>query len=181
MKRNLRIITIPNILSLFRLILIPVYASMYLNAASDQEYLNAGIILSISCITDMLDGWIARRFNQISDIGKILDPVADKLTQGVVLLCMAGKHPILWWVFGLLLIKELFQLIAGYLYLQKGNEVKGAVFSGKICTTVLFVSMILIMIFPSMPELYINCLAGGCIIFMLAAFGEYIHFYLGIR
>ena len=117
MKRNSKILTVPNVLSMFRLVLIPVYVGLYINAQSDRDYLNAGIVLGISCITDLLDGWIARQFNQTSDLGKVLDPIADKLTQAVVLFCMADEHPILWWLLGLLTVKELVQLAAGYFYL----------------------------------------------------------------
>lgn len=179
MKKNMRILTIPNGLSFFRFLLIPVYVKLYMNAQSNQDYLFAGMVLGISCITDTLDGWIARRFHQISDLGKILDPVADKVTQCVVLLCMVARYPVLRYVLGLFFIKEAFQLIAGCLYLKKGNQVQGAFFAGKVCTTVLFISMILLMVFPFMPAWGVNLLAGICILAMLAAFWEYIQFYRG--
>ena len=75
------VFTIPNLLSLFRLALIPVYAHIYLGATERRQFLIAGLILAISCLTDLIDGKIARKFNMISDFGKALDPVADKLTQ----------------------------------------------------------------------------------------------------
>ena len=75
------IFTIPNLLSLFRLALLPVYVYIYLNATQTYQYVAAGAIMAVSCLTDMIDGRIARRFNMISTLGKILDPVADKITQ----------------------------------------------------------------------------------------------------
>ena len=82
------IYTIPNLLSLFRLVLIPVYASLYLSATEQYQYVLAGVILAVSCLTDMIDGKIARKFNMITPLGKILDPLADKLTQLTLTFCL---------------------------------------------------------------------------------------------
>lgn len=112
------IFTIPNLLSLFRLVLIPVYAYIYLHATEDWQYLIAGTIMAVSCITDMIDGKIARRFNMISTLGKILDPLADKITQFTLTLCLSLKYPILYPVLALFLVKELFQVIAGISHLR---------------------------------------------------------------
>ena len=75
------ILTIPNLLSLFRLLLIPVYVSIFLNASVPAHYYRSGSILALSCLTDLIDGKIARRFNMISRVGQVLDPLADKITQ----------------------------------------------------------------------------------------------------
>ena len=72
------IFTIPNILSLLRLLLIPLYVTIYLNATSAEHYYLSAGILAVSCLTDLIDGKIARHFNMISNVGKILDPIADK-------------------------------------------------------------------------------------------------------
>ena len=129
------IFTIPNILSLFRLVLIPVYIVIYLNATELSDYFLAAGILAVSCLTDLFDGKIARHFNMISTLGKILDPLADKATQLSLIVCLTVKHPILWALVGLFVVKEGFQLIAGGLWLRKGRMLKGALMSGKICTT----------------------------------------------
>ena len=89
------VFTIPNMLSLFRLSLIPVYVSIYLNARTDRDYLLAGSILAVSCLTDLVDGYIARKFNQISNLGKLLDPFADKLTQLTLVICLSIRYPVL--------------------------------------------------------------------------------------
>ena len=92
-KKNWKkdIFTIPNMLSVFRLLLIPVYVAIYLNAQTLTDHLVAGSILAVSCLTDMIDGKIARHFNMISTTGKVLDPLADKLTQ-FTLLHFIGFH-----------------------------------------------------------------------------------------
>lgn len=170
------IFTIPNLLSLFRLALIPVYIVMYLNAVTPLDhYLSAGV-LTLSCLTDMFDGMIARKFNMISNIGKILDPLADKLTQFTLALCLAIKNGNLWlWlVIALLIVKEFYQLIALAVSIRNGRVLKGALMSGKICTTVLFVSLVSLVMFYTMPPLAVDIIAIVDILFLLYAFVDYI-------
>ena len=174
-----RIFTIPNLLSIFRLLLIPVYAVLYVNAKSPKEYSASGVILAVSCVTDLFDGLIARKFDQISNLGKVLDPIADKATQGVMLICMAKHRPVLWWLLGLFAVKEGFQLIMGCWYLRKGQMLPGALMSGKICTTVLFFCMILLVIFQNMPTYLVFVLIGLCAFFMAVSFLSYIKAYFG--
>ena len=87
--------TIPNTLICFRIVLIPVYISISLRATEAKDYFLAGSILAVSCLTDMVDGHIARQFNMITKVGKVLDPVADKLTQLALTLSLSVKYPIL--------------------------------------------------------------------------------------
>lgn len=178
-RKARRIITIPNLLSLFRLLLIPVYAMLYVHAETAKDYLLSGAILALSCITDLFDGLIARRFDQISNLGKALDPIADKATQGVMLLCVAGRHPILWWLFGFFALKEGFQLVMGCWYLRKGQMLPGALMSGKVSTVVLFLCMILLVIFPGMHAWSVTLLLILCAFFMAVSFVSYIKAYFG--
>lgn len=167
------IFTIPNLLSLFRLVLIPVYIILYLNATDAADYILAAAILAVSCITDMIDGKIARHFNLISTVGKILDPVADKATQFSLIICLALKYPVLWYLVALFVIKEGFMLIAGGLRLKKGKMLKGALMSGKVCTTVLFISLILMVLLPNLSNFTVNTIAVVDTLFMLFAFADY--------
>lgn len=173
------IFTIPNLLSLFRLVLIPVYTHLYLNAVEPREYLLAGGVLALSCLTDLADGKIARKFNMISTVGKILDPIADKLTQFTLTLCLSLRHPVLMPVLVLFIIKELFQGIVGLIHLCKGKMLPGALMAGKICTTVLFVSLTALVLFPELPSGVVNGIAilDGC--FLLFSFINYILAYFG--
>ena len=171
------LLTIPNWLSLFRLLLIPVYMVIYLNASESTDYFIAGGILAVSCLTDAIDGKIARHFNMISTVGKILDPLADKATQFTLIICLAVDHPILWLLVCLFVIKESFQLIAGLFTLRKGKMLSGALLSGKICTAVLFISLIVLVL---MPELNINivyAIVGLDCIVMLISFFSYAKVY----
>lgn len=171
------IFTIPNLLSLFRLLLIPVYVAIYLNAEESMDYIVAAGILAVSCLTDMIDGKIARHFNMITTLGKVLDPIADKATQFALILCLTVKYKVLKYVMVLFILKESFQLIAGSLRLRKKKMLKGALISGKICTTVLFISLILLVMLPNLSIQVVNTIALIDTLFMLAAFVEYIAAY----
>ncbi len=173
------VFTIPNLLSMFRLILIPVYIIIYLRAQEAKDYYIAGGILAVSCLTDMIDGQIARRFNMITNFGKFLDPLADKLTQFSLILCLALRYNFLWYVVGLFCAKEIFQLAAGGCrLLKKKVMLKGALFSGKICTTFLFISLLMLVLFPTIPELYVKIIAIVDSVFLLIAFADYVITYI---
>lgn len=167
------IFTIPNLLSLFRLALIPLYVVIYLNARSNTDYYLAAAILAVSCLTDLIDGQIARRFNMISTIGKVLDPLADKVTQFTMVICLSIKYPILWFLVILIFIKEIFQLIAGLLRLRKGKMLKGAQITGKVCTAVLFISLILLVMLPDISYFAVQVITVIDSIFLLIAFADY--------
>ena len=167
------ILTVPNLLSLFRLLLIPVYVVIYLNAKSSTDYYIAGAILAVSCLTDMIDGKIARHFNLITTVGKVLDPIADKATQFTLIVCLAMRYQVLFYVIALFVVKETFQLLAAYWLYRKGKILKGALITGKICTTVLFLSLIAMVVYPEMAERQVEIIAVIDLIFMVMAFTEY--------
>ena len=100
--------TIPNLLGYFRILLIPVFAWLYLQAETSQECFTAALVIGLSGLTDLFDGKIARKFNQVTELGKFLDPVADKLTLGVIIVCLATRYREIWLLAGLFLIKEGF-------------------------------------------------------------------------
>ena len=169
--------TIPNWLSLFRLILIPVYVIIYLNATDAVDYAIAAGILAVSCLTDMIDGKIARHFNMISTVGKVLDPIADKATQFTLTVCLAIKHPVLWHLAVLFVVKEGFQLIAGLLTIRKGKMLSGALITGKICTCVLFVSLIFLVLMPGLDPKIVDIITLVDAVFMVISFIHYILVY----
>lgn len=173
------VFTIPNMLSLFRLVLIPVYVVIYLNATEMYEYFLAGAILAVSCLTDMIDGKIARHFNMISTVGKILDPIADKLTQFTLTLCLSIKYPVLRFVLVLFVIKEGFQGIVGLMNLRRGKMLPGALMAGKVCTTVLFLSLIILVLMPDLKQEIVNAIAITDTAFLSISFVNYIFAYFG--
>lgn len=173
------IFTIPNLMSLFRILLIPVYISIYVHATEPKHYLIAGFILSVSCLTDWVDGRIARRFGQISTLGKILDPVADKATQFSLLLCLAVRYRVLIYLLIPFAAKEIFQLIAGTMALKKGKMLDGALLAGKICTVILFLSLIFLVLFPDLPDGSVSMIVLIDGIFLLCSFVTYFLAYFG--
>lgn len=173
------ILSIPNLLSLFRLVLIPVYMLIYLNATQPSHYYVSAAILAVSCLTDLIDGKIARRFNMVTTLGILLDPVADKATQFALILCLAMRYPVLWYLVGTFVVKEGFQLIAGSMILRKGKILDGALITGKICTTVLFLSLILLIMVPTMSERHVAIITIIDIVFMIISFIGYILIYCG--
>lgn len=173
------ILTIPNLLSMFRILLIPVYAGIYLNATEEPQFILAGAVLAVSCLTDMVDGKIARKFHMITTLGKVLDPLADKLTQLTLTVCLSLKYPVLYPVLALFVIKELFQLTLGIIFLRKGKMLPGALMAGKICTTVLFVSLIALVLVPQMRAEVVNMIAVIDTVFLGISFVCYILAYFG--
>lgn len=173
------ILTIPNLLSLFRLVLIPVYVYIYLNAQKPYQFYTAGMIMAVSCLTDAVDGMIARHFNMISTLGKILDPLADKVTQFTLTLCLSLKYPVLNPVLLLFVVKELFQAAAGLVHLRRGQMLPGALMAGKVCTTVLFVSLIALVLFPTMNAALVDAIAAIDGFFLMVSFASYILAYFG--
>lgn len=172
------IFSIPNLLSIFRLALIPVYVAIYLNARNTTDYYLAAAILAVSCLTDMIDGQIARHFNMITTVGKVLDPLADKVTQFTMVICLSIKYPVLWVLIVLIFVKEIFQLVAGILRFQKGKMLKGAQITGKICTTILFISLIILVMIPQIDPNIVTWITVIDSIFLLIAFADYAMVYL---
>ena len=154
MKNNLKsevknqICTIPNLLSLFRICLVPLFVWLY---CVKQEFLWTGGILLLSGITDLVDGWVARRFHMISDVGKILDPVADKLTQGAMLFCLISRFPLMLAALILLIVKELFTGAMGLLVIRRTGQVFGSRWHGKAATCLLYAMMICHVVWPNIP------------------------------
>lgn len=173
------IFTIPNLLSLFRMVMIPFYVVIYLNATESYQYLTAGAIMAVSCLTDLIDGKIARRYNMVSTLGKILDPLADKITQFTLTLCLSLKYPVLNPVLALFVVKECFQLVVGLCHLRKGKMLPGALLAGKVCTTILFVSLIGLVLFPNVSPIAVDMIALIDGVFLAISFVSYILAYFG--
>lgn len=141
--------TMPNFISLFRIILIPIFAERFYNG----ETVIALIILAFSGISDLVDGKIARRFNQVSNLGKILDPVTDKLTVFAIAIIFylqfsQAQNEFLKtyaWVFLLFVIKDVVMVVGAFVMILFGMRPCAAEIYGKIATTAFYLVMVLIM------------------------------------
>lgn len=168
--RNKNIFTIPNILSMLRLLLLPIIVYIYI---VQKDYVFTGVLLIVSGITDLLDGYIARTFHMMSDLGKILDPVADKTTQAVVLLCLVTRFRWLVIPFISILIKELFMTCIGMTVIKKTGEVHGAVWHGKVATFMLDFMIIVHIVFYNISYTLSLILTIICILLILLSFYLY--------
>lgn len=167
MKKN-KILTIPNLLSLLRLCLIPLLMWLYLEK---QAYLWTAAVVALSGATDIVDGIIARKFNMISDMGKALDPVADKLTQIAMLYCLATTHPEIWFLLLLLVVKEVITGTMSLYSIKKTGEVRGADWHGKI-TTVLLYALILDRIIPGLLSGILTILCAVMMVFSMVLYWQ---------
>lgn len=140
--------SIPNILSYFRLLLIPLFIVLYVQ----EDFTEALITLAASGLSDILDGRIARKYDMVTDLGKVLDPVADKLTQCAMMLCVAMRYPAMWWLLGLHVVKELIMLVMGWYVLKRTDTVNSAIWAGKLCTGVIYAVMMLHVMLPHLPQ-----------------------------
>ena len=175
------VFTIPNMLSIFRLVLIPVYMRIYLKADAPKDHILAASILAVSCLTDALDGMIARRLHMVTQLGKVLDPLADKATQFTLILSLSLRYPLLQYLLGIFIIKELFQLLMGLIYLHRGKILSGALVPGKICTAVLFISLILLVLIPQLSEAAAAAIMLVDLLFLSWSFCAYFLAYCGRR
>lgn len=173
------IFTVPNLLSFLRLVLIPVYIRLYLNATTEKDHLLAAAVLGISCLSDAADGFIARKYNMTSRLGQLLDPLADKMTQLALTICLAFRYAAWIPVLVLIVVKESFQLIAAINSYRQGKILPGAMLAGKISTAVLFISLIILVILPHPPIWLLTSVGIINILFLTDSFITYIFAYYG--
>lgn len=169
------ILTIPNALSVFRILLIPLL--MWLYIVKGRHYAAVAVV-AVSGLTDIADGFIARRFHMVSDVGKLLDPVADKLTQAALLICLASRYQLIYWVFGLLCLKELVQGGLGLAAVRATGAMMGALWYGKVSTGVFYGTMILLLFFADIPQSWAYTLIALCAGALTMAMVLYIRHFL---
>ncbi|MBP5231564.1 MAG: CDP-alcohol phosphatidyltransferase family protein [Clostridia bacterium] len=171
---------IPNILSFIRLLCVPAFILLFFN---DHVWAACGIFVFASA-TDVLDGWLARRFQWITKLAKLLDPIADKANQITVLVCItirakmtgAPTYPVVLTVLIILLVKEFLMIAGGWLLLRK-KIVVYALWYGKLATVLFFAVTLTLMLAPeSLPLSLILCiLLIAAILFALVMY--YIKFF----
>lgn len=172
-----KIVTVPNVLSFLRICLIPVIVWLY---CGEYNYVWAGYILLLSGVTDMVDGYIARHFHMVSNLGKVLDPIADKLTQGAMLLCLTFRFPLMVVPLALLLTKEIFMGISGILVIQKTGHVYGADWHGKAATCLLYGMMMLHVFWHEITSMASMLSILVCTLMIGFSFGLYARHNIGL-
>lgn len=172
-KKN--ILTIPNLISLFRIVLILLIIWLY---CGKEQYSATIAVIAISGLSDIIDGKIARKFNMVSDFGKVLDPIADKLTQATLIICLIARYPWMWALLTLFAVKECLMLLWGYLTLKSTDTINGAKWYGKLSTVVLYAVMMILLLFVDIPKAGANALmllCGGIILLSLIMYGRFYH------
>jgi len=173
--RKDQVLTVPNLLSVLRLLMIPFIIWLY---CYEQNYNAAVLVVLLSGFTDVADGIIARKFNMVSDFGKILDPIADKLTQLALLVCLTVKHKLMKPLIILFTIREVCMLLMGYITIRRHDSVNSSKWYGKLTTVVLYSVVMLLILFPGIPSGAADAMIIFCGLVMILSFFMYLRFYL---
>ena len=145
---------LPNILTILRLILVPVFPLVYFSGHPRNQMLALSVYI-VASITDFFDGFIARRFHLVSKVGTVLDPLADKLMLLVVLFSLSASGALPLWVFVFVAVKETFMIVTGaYMYFRKEKMVIPSNMYGKLATFLFFIAIPLVILWPGVPAVF---------------------------
>ena len=157
-------------LSVFRICLVPLF--VYFFMTSDRHYI-AILIFLLAGLTDVIDGVLARKNNWITNIGKVLDPFADKCMQIAALVCLTLTRFLPWWITGVLILKELLLLIGGFRALSTNKVYVQSSWYGKAGTVAFYIAVVLLVIIENMPVILKLLIGFALIAFMLFALTMY--------
>ena len=168
---------LPNIISVFRIFLVPVFVAAYIFDENPVKY-SAIIVYAVAGLSDFLDGFLARRFNAQSKLGKLLDPLADKLMTFTVMICITVSRPILLWAVIVFFVKEICMGIGGLVIHKVAHvELPPSNIIGKISTAVFFLTCGVLLLFNDMPDPIPSIIIAGAIGLALVALATYIFTY----
>ena len=143
-------------------------------------YIWATVVIIISGITDVVDGKIARKFNMISDFGKFIDPVADKLTQAAMLICLVIRYRWIAALIVIMFIKEATLFIGGCFVLKKTDTINSAKWYGKLSTFIMYSTMTLLFLLYDVSPIVVNICIILCAIALIGSTLLYARFYYSI-
>lgn len=172
--------SIPNLIGYFRVLMLPVFLVNYNRAETAAEFAAVFLLLAVIFLSDALDGYIARKYDMVTNFGKILDPVTDKLVQGTLALAVALRHPRMWVFLVVFLLKEAYMGIMGLYLMRVKKALNGAQWYGKICTAAVDAGVLLLLFGPGMPEAASNGILAVMIAVELFSAGMYLKFHIGI-
>jgi cardiolipin synthase len=168
-----RVWTIPNILSFFRLALVPVFLVFVITG----EDALALLVLVVSSITDFLDGWLARRLDQISRLGQLLDPAADRLYIFAALIGLAWREVIPWWLVAVIVARDVMLAVLGVILANHGFGPLPVHHLGKVATFCLFWALPLLMLGEAFEPLAPYSLPLG---WAFAVWGAFLYWWAGV-
>lgn len=169
-----QVMTLPNLMSLFRLLLIPLIIWQYIGKAN---FKTAALLIVLSGATDVADGFVARKFNMVSDLGKILDPMADKLTQIAIVICLTVHYRLMKILAAVFITKELVMIVLGLVTIKQTDTVNSSKWYGKATTVFMYFTMMVLILVPSISLSIANVLIGICIAFVIFSLLMYMRFY----
>ena len=175
---------IPNVLTIARLCMVPAFVFCFVKGCDGTMaggvYYAAGLFV-LAALTDILDGYIARKYNQITDFGKLADPLADKMMQIAAIACLAIYDRIALWIFCIFLGKEILMICGASRLLKRFKFVVYSEWSGKIATVILFVCIVAIMVFDNISQKTASIMMCVCVFFTLIALFNYYKMYTKVK
>lgn len=168
-----RIFTIPNVLSFIRLLLVPVFLVLIILGYDAFALL----VLVVSSITDYLDGVLARGLNQISRLGQLLDPAADRLFIFATLIGLAIRAVIPWWLLAIIVARDLMLLVLGIVLANHGYGPLPVHHLGKVATFCLFYALPILMLGQAFPSIAWLTVPIG---WAFAVWGAFLYWWAGI-
>lgn len=173
------IFSIPNLISYVRIALMPVYVYVSLTAKTDQAYMWSSFLLLFIAFTDFLDGYLARRFHMVTELGKLMDPVADKLFQLAIAICLMYKIDGMWFVFIVFIIKETILCSCSvYFWFRYHRKMDGAMWCGKVSTAVFYTMTFLMALLPPLPSPVYYVMETLMTVTLLISFVKYNQFFM---
>ncbi len=172
---------LPNILSIFRMCLVPVFIIVFFSGTPNAHFY-AAIVYALAGVTDVLDGMIARKFNLITRLGKILDPLADKMMTITVFVCITISGIIPWWIIALIFAKDLMLVLGGVSLYQEMSAVFKSNIFGKLATIFLVLGGIVLLLFENLvPEIFKTVFAYGAVFLSFLAFFSYLYQFIKFK
>lgn len=171
---------VPNIISTFRILLVPVFIIVYFYDTRHTK-LAAVLVYALAAFSDFLDGFLARKFKASSSLGKILDPLGDKLMTISVMACITIDAIIPLWAVLIAGVKEILMAIGGFVMHKMANvEIPPSNIIGKASTVGFFLVCAALMLFRDIPHEAATALISAAIVLMLVALASYINTYIRI-
>ncbi len=173
-----KILTIPNLISLLRLLLIPIIIVCYVVC---QNYILSLVFLVLSAFSDVLDGFIARKFNMVSQFGRVFDPIVDKLTLVSLLFTLSYNYKIMLLLAMIITLKELISGVVALVVFCKIKKTINSEWHGKVCTATVYATIFTHVIFVEIPRAITFILIGLCVVFIINSLTLYIRRFLRER
>lgn len=174
-KYQKKIFTIPNLLTSVRLLLIPLF--MWLYCVRKDAHWSAAVLVA-SGFSDVLDGVIARKYRMESNLGRVLDPMADKLGQAAMCFAMIIRYPIMFWQLIFFAVKEVAMVVLGWFYMRRTGVVNSARWYGKASTIVQFAVMLALILSPGISDYAAYVLISLCMATHALSLISYVLFYV---